>query len=147
MSSGSGVRPSGMPKPRKLFVNISVANLEKSKAFFAELGFAYNAQFTDEKAACMIVNEDAYFMLLQAKFFQTFTKRAICDTKTHVEGLFAISCDSREEVDALVDKALARGGGAATDPQDHGFMYVRTFCDLDGHHWEVLWMDPGAIQS
>jgi predicted lactoylglutathione lyase len=136
-----------MAKPRKLFVNLAVADLTKTKAFFSKLGFEYNPQFTDDNAACMIVSEEAYFMLLKEEFFQGFTKRKICDTRTHSEGLFAVSCDSRAEVDELVDTALGAGGKAATEPQDHGFMYVRTFYDLDGHHWEVMWMDAAAVQK
>jgi predicted lactoylglutathione lyase len=84
-------------------------------------------------------------MLLTEPFFKTFTKRAICDTATHLEGLFALSCSSRAEVDDLVRKAIAAGGTQAMDRQDHGFMYASSFCDLDGHHWEVLWMDPATI--
>jgi predicted lactoylglutathione lyase len=128
-----------------LFVNLPVADLPRTKAFFAELGFRYNAQFTDDNAACLIVGADSFFMLLRREFFQTFTKRQICDTRTHTEGLFAISCDGRDAVDALVDKALSLGGSPASDPQDHGFMYVRSFYDLDGHHWEAMWMDPKAV--
>ncbi len=133
-------------KPRKLFVNIAVNDLKKTMAFFEKIGFTYNKQFTDDKAACMVLSEDAYFMLLQREFFQTFTKRKICDTTTHTEGLFASTADSREEVDQIVDRAIAAGARPANEPQDHGFMYVRTFYDLDDHHWEVLWMDPKTIQ-
>lgn len=133
-------------KPRKLFVNLPVRDLKKSMAFFERLGFSYNKQFTDDKAACLIMSEEAYFMLLQQEYFKTFTKKQICDATTHSEGLFAFNADSREEVDALVDTAIAAGGRPANEPQDHGFMYVRTFYDLDDHHWEVLWMDPKAIQ-
>lgn len=134
-----------MTKSRKLFVNLAVADLPRTKQFFADLGFQYNKQFTDDNAACLIVGPDANFMLLRREFFQSFTKRQICDTRTHTEGLFAISCDGREAVDALVDKALSLGASPASDPQDHGFMYVRSFYDLDGHHWEVMWMDPKAV--
>jgi predicted lactoylglutathione lyase len=134
-----------MTKSRKLFVNISVADLPRTKQFFAQLGFEYNKQFTDDNAACLIVGSDSFFMLLRREFFQTFTKRQICDTRTHTEGLFAISCDSRDAVDVLADKALSIGASPASDAQDHGFMYVRSFYDLDGHHWEVMWMDPNAV--
>lgn len=127
--------------PRKLFVNLPVHHLGRSKEFFAALGFEFNAQFTDEKAACMIVSDQAYVMLLVQPFFATFTSRSICDTSTHTEGLFALSCTSRAEVDALVGKAIAAGGTHAQPPADHGFMYAWSFYDLDGHHWEVLWMD------
>ena len=131
---------------RKIFINLPVRDLRKSMAFFSSLGFQYNQQFTDEKAASMIVNGDAFVMLLSEAFFKTFTTRAICDTATHSEGLFAISCSSRGEVDDLVEKAIAAGASQAMEPQDHGFMYGRSFYDLDGHHWEVVWMDPAAIK-
>jgi predicted lactoylglutathione lyase len=127
---------------RQIYVNLAVKDLKRSLAFFGRLGFEFNPKFTDEKAACMIVNENAYVMLLSEPFFQTFTKRNLCDTSSHTEGLFAISCPSREAVDAMVSMAVAAGGANAMDPQDHGFMYGWSFYDLDGHHWEVMWMDP-----
>lgn len=134
-------------KSRKVFVNLSVRDLQKSMSFFKELGFEFNAQFTDEKAACMVLSEEGYVMLLSEPFFKTFTKNALCDTKTHTEGVFALSCDSREEVDELLRIALASGGRAAMPATDHGFMYSTSFYDLDGHHWELVWMDPKAIQG
>ena len=94
----------------------------------------------------MVVSSDAFVMLLTEPFFKTFTRRPLCDTTTHSEGLFAFSCSSRSEVDDLMGKAIAAGGTPAIDPQDHGFMYASSFYDLDGHHWEVLWMDPAAIK-
>jgi predicted lactoylglutathione lyase len=130
-----------------IFVNIAVRDLPATMEFFGKLGFEYNRKFCDENAACMIINDLAYVMLLHESFFRTFTDRAICDTKTHTEGLFAISCSSREEVDALVRKALEAGGSRAQDPVDHGFMYAWSFYDLDGHHWEVLWMAPAAAAA
>lgn len=133
--------------PRKLFVNLPVRDLEKATQFFAALGFTFNPQFTDANAACMIVSEEAFVMLLTTPFFQGFTTKALCDTRTHTEGLFALSCTSREEVDRLVKTALANGGSAAMSPQDHGFMYGWSFYDVDGHHWEVLWMDPAHVQG
>jgi predicted lactoylglutathione lyase len=132
---------------RQIFVNLAVADLQKSMDFFSALGFEFNRQFTDDKAACMIVNDDAYVMLLREPFFRTFTKRELCDTRTQTEGLFALSCDSRAEVDEVVRKALAAGGSHAMDPQDHGFMYGWSFYDVDGHHWEVLWMDPAVTDG
>jgi predicted lactoylglutathione lyase len=132
---------------RMLFVNIAVSNLKQSMEFFAKLGFEFNRQFTDDKAACMVVNKDAYFMLLSEPFFHTFTKKEKCDTRTQTEGLFAISCGSRAEVDDIVQRALAAGGTPAMPPQDHGFMYGWSFYDLDQHHWEVLWMDPSVPQQ
>ena len=130
---------------RKIFVNLAVRDLERSKEFFRKLGFDFNPQFTDDKAACMIISEEAYVMLLAEPFFKTFTKREICDTKSHTEGLFALSCASRAEVDEVVKKATDAGGKQAMEAQDHGFMYGRSFYDLDGHHWEVTWMDQSAM--
>jgi len=131
---------------RKIFVNLQVRDLKRSMDFFSALGFAFNPKFTDDKAACMVVSDEAYVMLLTEPFFRTFTKREPCDTSRHTEGLFALSCGSRAAVDAMVKKAIAAGGAHAMDPQDHGFMYGWSFYDPDGHHWEVLWMDPKAIQ-
>jgi predicted lactoylglutathione lyase len=131
---------------RKIFVNLAVRDLQKSMGFFSALGFAFNKQFTDDKAACMVISEEAYVMLLSEPFFKSFTKREACDTSRATEALLALSCESRAEVDAIVRKAIDAGGQHAMDPQDHGFMYGWSFYDLDGHHWEVLWMDPNAIQ-
>jgi predicted lactoylglutathione lyase len=132
---------------RKIFVNLAVRDLKRSMDFFAKLGFEFNPKFTDDKAACMIISEEAYVMLITEPFFKTFTKQEICNTSTHTEGLFALSCGSRAEVDEMVKIAIAAGGKHAMDPQDHGFMYGWSFYDLDGHHWEVVWMDPKAVQS
>ncbi len=133
-------------RSRKLFVNLPVRDRQRSMEFWSRLGFEFNPTFTDDKAACMIVSEEAFVMLLTEPFFKTFTSKQICDTSSHTEGLFALSCTSRAEVDELVKKAIAAGGTPARDPQDHGFMYGWSFHDPDGHHWEVLWMDPKAIQ-
>jgi predicted lactoylglutathione lyase len=133
-------------RSRKLFVNLAVRDLKKSMEFFSKLGFEFNSKFTDDKAACMIISEEAYVMLLMEPFFKTFTKRELCDTTKQTESLLALSCSSRAEVDEMVKKAIAIGGKHAMDPQDHGFMYGWSFYDLDGHHWEVLWMDPKALQ-
>jgi uncharacterized protein len=136
-----------MSNARKIFVNLAVRDLKTSMEFFSKLGFEFNRQFTDDKAACMVVSEEAFVMLLAEPFFKTFTKREICDTTKHTEGLFALSCESRAEVDKLVETALEAGGKSAMEPMDHGFMYSWSFYDLDGHHWEVLWMDPKTIQK
>ena len=128
---------------RKIFVNLPVRNMERSKAFFSALGFSFNPRFTNEQGACMVISEDIYAMLLVEPFFQTFTKKPVWDGRTR-EVLVCLSCDSREEVDALVKKALAAGGTAPNAPQDHGFMYGHGFDDLDGHGWELMWMDPAA---
>ena len=133
--------------PRKIFVNLAVADVKRSIDFFRQLGFDFNSKFTDDKAACMIISEEAYAMLLSEPFFKTFTKKEVCDTATHTEGIFCLGCESRAEVDELVKKAVAAGGKHAMDPQDHGFMYGWSFYDLDGHHWELVWMDPGAAAA
>ena len=129
---------------RKIFVNLAVRDLKKPKTFFSTLGFEFNPKFTDENAACMIVNDDASVMLLTEPFFRTFTTREVCDTTKQTEGLFALSCESRAEVDEMVKRAVAAGGRHAANSQDHGFMYGSSFYDLDGHHWEVVWMDPSG---
>jgi predicted lactoylglutathione lyase len=131
---------------RMLFVNLAVRDLKKSMDFFSRLGFEFNPKFTDENAGCMIISSDAFVMLLREPFFKTFTKRDLCDTTRQTEGLFALSCASRAEVDEMVEKAIAAGGRKAMDPTDQGFMYGASFYDPDGHHWEVLWMDPKAAQ-
>jgi hypothetical protein len=133
--------------PRKLFVNLPVRDLKKSMDFFATLGFTFNPQFTDENAACMVFSEDGYAMLLREPYFKTFTRRPVADAHTQTEGIFALSCGSRLEVDELLQKALGAGATPAMPSQDHGFMYNNSFYDLDGHHWEVLWMDPGFVQQ
>lgn len=132
---------------RKLFVNLAVTDLQRTTTFWEGLGFVFNRQFTDEKATCMVLSEEAYVMWLRREFFQTFTKRQICDTSTATESLLCISAESREAVDALVKRALETGGSAAMPAQDHGFMYGWSFYDVDGHHWEVMWMDPAFIQK
>jgi uncharacterized protein len=133
-----------MNMARKIFVNLPIKNMEKSKAFFGALGFGFNPQFTNEQGACMVVAEDIFVMLLIESFFQTFIKKPISDAKKATEVLVCLSCESRAEVDAMVKKALAAGGTAPNAPQDHGFMYAHGFEDVDGHIWELVWMDPNA---
>ena len=140
----AGTKPA---TPHKLFVNVPVSDLQRSITFFEALGFTFNRQFTDATATCMLVGEDAYFMLLTRERFEGFSKRPVGDSRTETNALFAISVDSRAQVDAVVQQALAAGGSPAADPQDHGFMYGWSFYDPDGHHWEVFWMDPSAIQG
>jgi predicted lactoylglutathione lyase len=132
--------------PRKIFVNLAVRDLKKSMEFFSALGFQFDPRFTGDKSACLVVNPDAYVMLLTPAHFKTFTRREPCDTTKATEALLALSCKSRAEVDEMVGKAIARGGRHAMDAQDHGFMYGWSFYDLDGHHWEVLWMDPSPAR-
>jgi predicted lactoylglutathione lyase len=131
--------------PRKLFVNIPVADLQRSITFFEALGFTFSPQFTDHTATCMVVGGDAYFMLLTREKFAGFSARPAADAATHTGALFAVSVESRDDVDEMVRKAVAAGGAHAVDAQDHGFMYGWSFYDPDGHHWEVFWMDPAAI--
>jgi uncharacterized protein len=142
--TNAGTRPT---TPHKLFVNIPVSDLQRSITFFEALGFTFNAQFTDATATCMLVGEDAYFMLLTKERFAGFSKRPVGDPRRETGALFALSVNSRDEVDVMVQKAVAAGGSHAVEPQDHGFMYGWSFYDLDGHHWEVFWMDPAAIQG
>lgn len=130
---------------RQMFVNLPIKNMARSQAFFQSLGFSFNPQFTNDQGACMVVSENHnYVMLLVEPFFQGFTKKAIADATRTTEVLICLSCESRAEVDALVKKALAAGGTAPNPQQDHGFMYSHGFTDLDGHIWEVMWMDPNA---
>ena len=131
----------------KIFVNLPVKNLDKSKAFFQALGYSFNPQFSDENAGCLVISEDIYAMLLTEPFFKTFTKKEIADASRSTEAMVALSADSRQAVDELADKALAAGGTQVNDPQDYGFMYSRSFYDLDGHHWEFVYMDPSHVQS
>lgn len=132
---------------KQIYVNLPVKNLEKTKAFFSKLGFEYNLQFTNEKGACMIVDDNIFVMLLQEEFFKTFTKKEIADATKTTEVLIAISAESREKVDETVNKAIEAGGSTYSDPQDHGWMYLRTFADLDGHQWEIMYADEKALQE
>ncbi|HEY7076950.1 MAG TPA: VOC family protein [Solirubrobacteraceae bacterium] len=132
---------------RMLFVNMPVADLERSKAFFAKLGFSYDPAFTGETAACMPVGEQAYVMLLPRERFAEFAKLPIADPTTHTLALYCFSVSSRDEVDAVSAAALAAGGREADGAEDHGFMYSRSFYDLDGHGWQVMWMDPAAVEQ
>jgi predicted lactoylglutathione lyase len=131
--------------PRKLFVNVPVNDVQRSIEFFEALGFTFNAQFTDATAAAMLVGEDAYFMLLGREKFASFSKRPLGDAQQQTGAIYALSACTRAEVDEIVAKAVAAGGSHALDPQDHGFMYGWSFYDLDGHHWEVFYMDPSII--
>ncbi|GAA3526379.1 VOC family protein [Streptomyces osmaniensis] len=132
---------------RMLFLNIPVADLERSKAFFAKLGFGFNPKFTDETAACMLVGEQAFVMLLSREKFAEFAKLPMADPSTHTLALYCFSVSSRDEVDAVSAAALAAGGSEADGPEDYGFMYSRSFFDPDGHGWQVMWMDPAAEEQ
>jgi uncharacterized protein len=129
----------------KIFVNLPVKNLSRSVEFFTKLGYTFNPQFTDENATCMIVGEDIFVMLVEP-FFKSFTKKDIADTSKSSEVIIALSSDSKEKVDELVNKAVAAGATTPNEKQDQGFMYSWGFQDLDGHLWETIYMDPNAIQ-
>ncbi|MEO8385589.1 MAG: VOC family protein [Betaproteobacteria bacterium] len=129
---------------KKIYVNLPVKDLPKSKAFFASLGFAFEPNFTNEQGACMVVAGNIFVMLLTEPFFQTFTKKPVADATKSTEVLVCLSTDSRASVDDLVAKAVEAGGSAPNPVQDHGFMYGHGFEDLDGHLWEVVYMQPDA---
>jgi predicted lactoylglutathione lyase len=131
----------------KIFVNLPVKDLPRSKDFFAKLGYGFDAQFTDETAACMIVSEDIYVMLLTQAKFKEFTPKEICDTTNSIEVLVCLSCESRAQFDEQVRKAVAAGGTTYATAKDYGFMYGHGFQDLDGHIWELAWMDSSAIKQ
>ena len=131
---------------KQIFVNLPVKDLNKTKEFFTELGFAFNPQFTDENAACMIIGENIFAMLLVEKFFKNFipTKK-ICDAKKNTEVLVALSAESRKKVDEIIDRAIAAGGSEYRNAEDHGWMYGRSFEDIDGHIWEIFYMDESKM--
>jgi hypothetical protein len=130
---------------KQIYVNLPVNDLPKSMAFFKALGFSFNAQFTNDSAACLEIGENIYAMLLVKDFFKGFTGKPVADAKESTEVLTCLSCGSRAEVDELVAKAVAAGGTAPRAAQDHGFMYGHGFEDVDGHIWELVYMeDPAA---
>jgi hypothetical protein len=137
----------GQAMPTKIFVNLPVKDLQKSIKFFTTLDFTFNPQFTDETAACMVVSEDIFVMLLTEDKFKMFTPKAICDATKSTEVLVCLSFESRENVNDMVRKAVAAGGTTYNEPQDHGFMYGHGFQDLDGHIWELIYMEPSAIHQ
>ncbi|MFK9090855.1 VOC family protein [Bacillus salipaludis] len=132
---------------KNIFINLPVKNLNKSTNFFRELGFEFNSQFSDEMTACMIISDNIYVLIMVEERFKGFSKKEIADTSTSAEAIFCISAESRDQVDELVNKALAYGGKPSNDPQDHGFMYGWGFQDLDGHLWEVAYLDENAINQ
>jgi predicted lactoylglutathione lyase len=131
----------------QIFVNLPVKNLKKSMEFFTKLGYSFNPQFTDETAACMIVSEDIYVMLLTKAKFREFIPKGICNAKKSTEVLLCLSCESREKVDEMVRKAIAAGGTTYAQFKDYGFMYQHGFQDPDGHIWELIHMEPSAINQ
>lgn len=132
---------------RLLFVNLPVRDLAASMRFFEHLGFAFEPKFTDQSAACMVVSEQAYVMLLQRERFAEFAVREVADAHAATAGMYAVSAEDRAAVDAFADAALEAGATNAADPIDYGFMYGRSFFDLDGHHWEVMWMSDEAVEQ
>lgn len=130
----------------KIFVNLPVKDLTASMDFFTQLGYSFNKQFSDDTAACMVISEDIYAMLLTHEKFAQFTPKPIADATKSTEVLTCLSCESSSGVDDVMNKALAAGATEARDPQDYGFMYGRSFSDPDGHIWEMMWMDPAAVQ-
>ncbi len=131
----------------KIFVNLPVKDLGKSIDFFTKLGFSFDPQFTDDNATCMIIGDDIYAMLLVEPFFKSFTSKEVVDATKSAEVILALGVDSRQQVDELVDKALAAGGQSGSFSSDDGFMFGRSFQDIDGHLWEALYMDPAATQA
>jgi len=131
---------------KQIFVNLPVKDLKRSMVFFKKLGFTFNPQFTDEKAACLVINDGSiYAMLLTEPFFKTFTKKDVADAKKTTEVLIALDAESKEKVDEMVKTAAESGGSIYADPQDHGWMYQHSFADPDGHQWEILYMDETKL--
>jgi uncharacterized protein len=131
----------------QIFVNLPVKDFKKSIEFFTKLGFKFNPQFTDQTATCMIVGEDIFVILLTHEKFKLFTLKDICDATKSTEVLVCLALESRDKVDELVRKAVAGGGTPYNAPQDHGFMYGHGFQDLDGHIWELIYMEPSAAKQ
>lgn len=131
----------------KIFLNLAVKDLNRAISFFNELGFLTNPKFTNDKGACIVISEDINVMILVKEFYQTFTKKQICDSATTSEVLISLSMESREQVDEMIEKAVKAGGTDYNEAKDYGWMYQRTFFDLDGHHWEVFYMDESQIPN
>ncbi|MBA3705125.1 MAG: VOC family protein [Bacteroidetes bacterium] len=131
----------------QIFVNLPVKNLSKTIEFFTKLDFAFNPEFTDEKAACLIIDENIFVMLLTEDFFKKFTQKEISDATKSTEVILTLSAESREKVDEMISKVLKAGGRSPKPPQDHGWMFGRGFQDLDGHLWEVMYMDMNALKN
>jgi len=131
---------------RQIYVNLPVKDVQRSQEFFTRLGFGFDPKWSNEQAVCIVIGENIYAMLLHESFFQGFTQKPVADATKATEVLVCLSCESRDEVDGLVRKALAAGGQAPNARQDHGFMLQHGFEDLDGHQWEVVYMDPEAVQ-
>lgn len=131
----------------KIFVNLPVSDLNRSKTFFEGLGFTFNPQFSDENAACMVISDTIYAMLLTEPYFGTFTKKQICNAHEHTEVLIALDAGSRDEVQQTIAKAKELGATIYNEPADHGWMYQHSFADLDGHQWEFAYMDESQFPA
>lgn len=132
--------------PNQIYINLPVKNLKRSMAFFKKLGFRFDPQFTDKNAACLIIGKNIYSMLVSEKFFKTFTKKKISNAKKTTEVLLAMQVQNRKKVDEMVKKAVKAGGSLYSKPHDHGWMYGHGFADLDGHQWEVFYMNLAAMK-
>jgi predicted lactoylglutathione lyase len=130
-----------------IFVNLPVTDVDASKKFFTELGYRINPQFTSDDCACVVISDTIIAMMLSKQHYANFTQKEIADATKTSEVLLCLSAESREKVDELVDRAVAAGGSVSGPTQDYGHMYGRAFDDLDGHTWEVMWMDPAAVQG
>ena len=131
----------------KIFVNLPVKDLNKSMTFFINLGYTFDARFTDETAACLVISDDIFAMLLTETKFREFTPKPLCDATQSTEVLICLSCETRTQVDDLVRRAITAGGTTYADPRDYGFMYGHGFQDLDGHIWELIYMEPAALET
>ena len=136
-----------MSTSRLTFINLPVKDLAASQAFFGELGFTFDPKFTGDDAACLVISDQAFAMLLTEPKFAEFATKPVADARASTEAILGVSAESREEVDALADRALAAGAKPAGDTMDYGFMYGRSFQDPDGHHWEVIWMSQEAVEQ
>lgn len=130
-----------------IFVNLPIDDVDASKKFFTELGYTINPQFTTDDSVCVVISDTIVAMLLSKQRYSDFTEKEIADSARTSEVLLCLSAESREKVDELVDKAIAAGGTSTAEPMDHGSMYGRSFDDIDGHTWEIMWMDPAAVQG
>ncbi|MBB6673655.1 VOC family protein [Cohnella nanjingensis] len=131
-------------KSSQTYINLPVKDINRTKDFFGSIGFEFNPQFSDENSACLVINDNTFVQLLKESYFQTFINKPIANVASGAAGIIALSADSRDHVNELVDKALAAGGKQSKEPADHGFMYVRSFEDLDGHLWEFAYFDASA---
>lgn len=129
----------------KIYINLAVKDLQKAISFFNALGFSTNLKFTNEKGACIVIGQNINVMILVEEFYKTFTNKQLCDSKTTSEVLLSFSVATRKEVDEIIEKAVKAGGTDYQKDNDYGWMYQRTFLDLDGHHWEVFHMDESQV--